>query len=157
MHSNLDTEFQIKTDILIKFMRLSSGMRIVFWRSLVVIFIVLGFIGALLPGMPTTVFLILAAWAASKGWPKMDTWLLNHPKYGPTLRNWREHGTVPRKAKWFASIMMLVSGVIMLLTNAPLMVKIFTDLIMLIVAIWLWTRPEQASNVEDHQNKKTLE
>lgn len=117
-------------------------MKTLFWRSLVVVFVILGFIGALLPGMPTTVFLILAAWAASKGWPQMDAWLLNHPKYGPTLRAWRENGTVPRKAKWFASIMMLVSGLIMLFTSAPIAVKIFTDLIMLIVGIWLWTRPE---------------
>ncbi|MGZ7881672.1 YbaN family protein [Acinetobacter soli] len=117
-------------------------MKTLFWRTLVVIFIILGIIGAILPGMPTTVFLILAAWAASKGWPEMDAWLLNHPKYGPTLRDWRAHGTVPRKAKWIASIMMLISGILMLFTNAPLWVKIFTDSIMLIVAIWLWLRPD---------------
>ncbi|TCM65815.1 hypothetical protein EC844_11461 [Acinetobacter calcoaceticus] len=117
-------------------------MKILFWRSLVIIFIILGFIGALLPGMPTTVFLILAAWAASKGWPQMDAWLLNHPKYGQTLRNWREKGTVPRKAKWFASIMMLISAVIMLFTSAPFWVKVFTNLSMLLVSIWLWLRPE---------------
>lgn len=120
-------------------------MKILFWRSLVVIFIILGFIGAILPGMPTTVFLILAAWAASKGWPQMDAWLLNHPKYGTTLRSWRENGTVPRKAKWLASMMMLISAVVMLLTNAPIWVKIFTDLIMLSVAIWLWLRPEPSA------------
>ncbi len=120
-------------------------MKTLFWRTLVVIFIILGIIGAILPGMPTTVFLILAAWAASKGWPEMDAWLLNHPKYGPTLRDWRAHGTVPRKAKWIASIMMLISGTLMLFTNAPLWVKIFTDSIMLIVAIWLWLRPEPTS------------
>lgn len=117
-------------------------MKMLFWRSLVVIFVILGFIGALLPGMPTTVFLILAAWAASKGWPQMDAWLLNHPKYGATLRAWRENGTVPRKAKWFASIMMLISAMIMLFTNAPLLVKVFTDLTMLSVLTWLWLRPE---------------
>ncbi|ADY82843.1 MULTISPECIES: YbaN family protein [Acinetobacter] len=117
-------------------------MRTLFWRSLVVIFITLGIIGAILPGMPTTVFLILAAWAASKGWPQMDDWLLNHPKYGPTLRDWRTNGTVPRKAKWIASIMMAISGLIMLFTSAPLWVKIFTDTTMLIVAVWLWLRPE---------------
>ena len=117
-------------------------MKVLFWRSLVVLFVILGFIGAILPGMPTTVFLILAAWAASKGWPQMDAWLLNHPKYGPTLRNWRENGTVPRKAKWIATIMMLFSGILMLFTNAPFWVKIFTDVTMLIVAIWLWLRPE---------------
>ena len=121
---------------------MSPVMKILFWRSLVILFIVLGFIGAILPGMPTTVFLILSAWAASKGWPQMDEWLLNHPKYGATLRNWREHGTVPRKAKWIACIMMLVSAIVMLFTNAPYLVKIFTNLTMLIVAIWLCTRPE---------------
>lgn len=119
-------------------------MKTLFWRTLVVIFIILGVIGAILPGMPTTVFLILAAWAASKGWPEMDEWLLNHPKYGPTLRDWRAHGTVPRKAKWIASIMMLISAIMMLFTNAPFWVKVFTDTTMLIVAIWLWLRPEPA-------------
>ncbi|MEB3754857.1 YbaN family protein [Acinetobacter sp. MD2(2019)] len=123
-------------------------MKNLFWRFLVVVFIVLGMIGAVLPGMPTTVFLILAAWAASKGWPEMDAWLLNHPKYGPTLKNWREHGTVPRKVKWIASSMMLVSGIVMLFTNAPFWVKVFTDVTMLIVAIWLWCRPEPANEYE---------
>ncbi|WP_173912741.1 YbaN family protein [Acinetobacter sp. Marseille-Q1618] len=117
-------------------------MRVLFWRSLVIIFIVLGFIGALLPGMPTTVFLILALWAASKGWPQVHDKLLNHPKYGATLRAWRDNGTVPRKAKWFATLMMTGSAVLMLFTTAPVAVKIFTNLTMLIVAIWLWMRPE---------------
>lgn len=123
----------------------NSAMRTLFWRSLVVIFIILGFIGALLPGMPTTVFLILAAWSASKGWPQMDAWLLSHPKYGATLRAWRANGTVPLKAKWLASVMMSMSAILMLFTTAPLWVKIFTDVTMLSVAIWLWLRPESVS------------
>lgn len=121
-------------------------MKTLFWRILVSIFVILAMIGAILPGMPTTIFLILAAWAASKGWPQMDAWLLNHPKYGVTLRNWREYGTVPRKAKYWASGMMFVSAMIMLFTRAPLLVKVFTDLTMLIVAIWLWQRPEPAAH-----------
>ena len=131
-------------------------MKTLFWRSLVVIFAILGFIGALLPGMPTTVFLILAAWASSKGWPQMDAWLLNHPKYGPTLRAWRENGTVPRKAKWFASVMMLISAILMLFTNAPLLVKVFTNLTMLAVSIWLWKRPEPLKEfIQIDQSKTT--
>lgn len=130
-------------------------MKTLFWRSLVVIFVILGFIGALLPGMPTTVFLILAAWAASKGWPQMDAWLLNHPKYGPTLRAWRKNGTVPRKAKWFASVMMLISAILMLFTNAPLLVKVFTNLTMLAVSIWLWKRPEPVKEIIQIDQSKT--
>ncbi|MHA3116804.1 DUF454 domain-containing protein [Acinetobacter sp. ANC 4635] len=121
-------------------------MKTLFWRILVSIFVILAMIGAILPGMPTTIFLILAAWAASKGWPQMDAWLLNHPKYGITLRNWREHGTVPRKAKYLASAMMFVSAMIMLFTRAPLLVKVFTDITMLIIVIWLWQRPEPAAH-----------
>ena len=117
-------------------------MKTLFWRALVVIFVILGAIGAVLPGMPTTVFLILAAWAAAKGWPQMDAWLLNHPKYGKTIRAWRENGTVPRKAKWLASVMMLMSAIAMLFTPAPFWVKVFTNVTMLCVAIWLWLRPE---------------
>ncbi len=117
-------------------------MKTLFWRSLVCLFMLLAIIGALLPGMPTTVFLILAAWAASKGWPQMDAWLMAHPKYGVNLRNWREHGTVARKVKLIAVGMMLLSGIAMLFTNAPFAVKLFTDITMLLVAIWLFSRPE---------------
>lgn len=117
-------------------------MKTLFWRSLVVLFIILAIIGAILPGMPTTVFLILAGWAASKGWPEVDAWLLQHPKYGNTLKQWRQHKIVPRKAKYWAISMMAISATLMLYTTAPLWVKIFTNTIMLIVGIWLWTRPE---------------
>ena len=126
-------------------------MQSLLWRSLVVIFVILGFIGALLPGMPTTVFLILAAWASSRGWPQMDNWLLNHPKYGSTLRDWRANGTVPRKAKWFATIMMSISAVIMLFTTAPVAVKVFTNTTMLVVCIWLWLRPEPQPPTQEEE------
>ncbi|RYZ88817.1 MAG: DUF454 domain-containing protein [Moraxellaceae bacterium] len=117
-------------------------MHMLFWRSLVILFLILGFIGALLPGMPTTVFLILAAWAASKGWPALDAWLINHPKYGYLIREWRANRTIPRRAKVIAIGMMGVSAILLQLTPAPYWVKIFTDSIMVIVAIWMWTRPE---------------
>lgn len=124
-------------------------MYIFFWRSLVIIFLVLAFIGVLLPGMPTTVFLILAAWAASKGWPALDHWLTNHPRYGQLIREWRENRTIPRRAKIIATVMMTCSGTLMLFTNAPLAVKVFTDGIMLAVLIWMWTRPEPIAALKD--------
>lgn len=130
-------------------------MQIFLWRSLVIIFLVLAFIGVLLPGLPTTVFLILAAWAASKGWPAIENWLVNHPRYGHLIREWRANRTIPRKAKIIAILMMLCSGALMVFTNAPLMVKVFTDGVMLIVAIWMWTRPEPQQQLE--KNSSTQE
>jgi uncharacterized membrane protein YbaN (DUF454 family) len=120
-------------------------MRVFFWRSVVIFFLILAFIGVLLPGVPFTVFLILAAWAASKGWPALDHWLLNHPKYGHLIRDWRANGTIPRRAKVIASVMMLCSGILMLFTKAPFLVKVFTDSVMLLVCLWMWLRPEPQS------------
>lgn len=62
-------------------------------------------IGAFLPVMPTTIFLILATWCFGKSSPRLEAWLLEHPRFGPGLRRWREEGAVPLKAK-----LMAVSG-----------------------------------------------
>jgi len=68
------------------------------------VFVALGIIGAFLPVMPTTVFLILAAGCFARSSPRLEAWLLNHPKFGPTLRAWREHGAIPPRAKLYASL-----------------------------------------------------
>ena len=64
--------------------------------------VALGFVGAMLPVMPTTIFLILAAWFFGRSSPRFEKWLLEHPVFGPTLAQWREHGAVPRRVKWIA-------------------------------------------------------
>ena len=59
----------------------------------------LGFIGIFVPGLPTTIFLIIALWAFTKSSKKLRFWLLNHKRFGPILRNWQEYKVVPLKAK----------------------------------------------------------
>ena len=64
--------------------------------------VALGLVGAILPVMPTTIFLILAAWFFGRSSPRFEKWLLEHPVFGPTLVHWREHGAVPTRVKWIA-------------------------------------------------------
>ena len=65
-------------------------------------FTALGVVGAFLPLLPTTVFLILAAACFAKSSPRMEAWILDHKDFGPLVRAWRENGAIPRKAKVLA-------------------------------------------------------
>ncbi len=68
----------------------------------------LGFMGILLPGMPATVFFIAAAACFTRGSERLLHWVLNLPKVGPLVRNYREGRGMPRSAKVWATVMMLV-------------------------------------------------
>ena len=72
--------------------------------ALGVLFVGLGIIGAFLPLMPTTIFIILAAGCFARSSPRLEAWLLNHKTFGPSLRAWRENGAIPRKGKIFACL-----------------------------------------------------
>lgn len=120
------------------------------WRALALIAVMLGFIGVIVPGMPTTVFMLMGAAAASRGWPALHDWLLTHPRFGPPIIEWREHGAVPRKAKWFALGSMVLSMWIICTSPSALWVKWWIPSLMSLILIWLWTRPEIKSCTPEH-------
>ena len=71
----------------------------------------LAFVGTFVPGIPTTIFLIIALWAFAKSSKKFHSWLLNHKRFGPILQNWESHKVVPRKAK-ILMVILQISAVI---------------------------------------------
>ncbi|ART79194.1 YbaN family protein [Oceanisphaera avium] len=82
-------------------------MRIVF-ALLGGLALLLGIIGVFLPVMPTTPFILLAAFLFSKSSPKIHAWLVNHPWFGPLIQDWQAHrGVRPhirRRALWMMAI-----------------------------------------------------
>lgn len=120
----------------------TRALKLLFWRALALVCVGLGLVGVVLPGLPTVPFLLLAAWAASRGWPALERWLLEHPRHGPTVRQWRERGAVPRRAKWLSSAMMAASAVIMGLIGVPVWALALAVVTMTAVAVWMWRRPE---------------
>ena len=80
----------------------------------------LGVIGIVLPGLPTTPFILLAAWGAARGSQRLHDWMQTHRLFGPMIRDWEASGAVSRRAKWAATITMLVCAVVMFLTAPKL-------------------------------------
>lgn len=71
-------------------------------------FVALGVAGIFLPVLPTTPFMLVAAACFARSSDRFYNWLLGHPLFGATVREWREHHSIPRRAKWTAIIMMVV-------------------------------------------------
>lgn len=68
-----------------------------------------GFVGIFVPLLPTTPFVLLAAMCYSRGSDRFHAWILDHPRFGPTIHAWREHGAIGVRAKVVATIMLVLS------------------------------------------------
>lgn len=112
------------------------------WLLLAYVSLGLALLGVVLPGLPTTPFVLVAAWAAAQGSPRLHAWLLAHHTFGPLIRNWQRYGAVSRSAKWLASVMMLLCAFI-LWWFAPNPWAHWPPIaVMAVVSVWLWRRAE---------------
>jgi len=112
------------------------------YAALAGIALALGVIGLFLPVIPTTPFVIVAAWAAAKGSPRLHQWLWNHPQIGPLLHAWYTKRAVPRRAKWFACITMSISWISLYVMGMSGIILGVIALLFIAVCIFLITRPE---------------
>ena len=102
----------------------------------------LGILGAFLPVLPTTPFLLLAAYLYSKSSPKLHAWLLKHKYFGRPLRDWHEKGVIGIKSKLVATIMiMLVIFFRFPSLNLNIGILFIATTILIGVLIFIWDRP----------------
>jgi hypothetical protein len=83
-------------------------VRVVF-AALGTAFVLLGTLGLFLPVLPTTPFLLLAAACYARSSRRVFNWLLGHPRFGPLIREWREHRSMPYRAKRTALLLIAAS------------------------------------------------
>lgn len=107
--------------------------------------ILLGIIGAVLPLIPTTPFILVAAFCFSRSSERLHQYLLNNKIFGKVIKDWENDGVIPLKVKLLATSMMLI------MVSYPLIFKSFhiglkavVVMTVLMVMAYIWTRPSQA-------------
>jgi hypothetical protein len=103
----------------------------------------LGFVGVFVPGIPTTIFLIIALWAFTKSSKKLRHWLLNHKRFGPILNNWQQHKVVPRRAKILMVVLMSLAVVLFYYSLQNIYLTIGLIIILVPVAIYVISLPSK--------------
>lgn len=112
------------------------------------IWLALGFIsvgaaaaGVVLPLVPATPFLLVAAFAFARSSPRLQAWLLGHPRFGPLITDWRTEGAISRPTKTVALATMAVTpGVTWALGGGATILAIQIG-VLTICALFITTRP----------------
>ena len=78
------------------------------WLVVGLVAVGVGTIGIVVPGLPTTVFFIVAAWCFSRSSPRLERWVLNLPRVGPMVGDYRAGLGMPLRAKAIAISMIAV-------------------------------------------------
>lgn len=86
--------------------------------------LILGIVGAFLPGLPTTVFILIAAYFYSKSSDRLYRALINSKRFGKIIRDWEESKIMPSRAKFIAYISMLISSVVVLFSDIDIVVRL---------------------------------
>ena len=98
--------------------------------------------GVILPILPTTPMLLVAAWAFGKSSPELAERIRNHKVFGPSVRDWQDHGAIALRAKSLAIGIMALMGVWLWgFGNLPLWLNLLISAIMAGASIYVGSRP----------------
>jgi len=110
----------------------------------------MAYIGFITPGIPFSIFLVMAAWAFAKSSPKMEAWLYNHPWFGKFLTNWNKKRVFPTRGKYLMVAMMASTLIFTYYFTANLNAILWSGGFMALVAIWAWRYP---GSVEEYNRR----
>lgn len=121
-------------------MKVAAFLRL-FWITLGLLAIALGVLGIFLPLLPTTVFLLLAAFCFARSSPRLHGWLLGHPTFGPPISDWQQHGAISLRAKRLAVATMALVLVLSVALGLAAWLVTLQAVVLSAVALFILTRP----------------
>lgn len=111
------------------------------WMAAGLLFVALGAVGAFLPILPTVPFLLLACFCFARGNPAWEQRLLDQPRWGPPLLDWKNRRAISRKAK-VSALVAMGAGVLITALTAGWPWWLVVLAIVSITGSWIWTRAE---------------
>tara|TARA_B100001094_G_scaffold131334_1_gene127178 strand:+ start:366 stop:848 length:483 start_codon:yes stop_codon:yes gene_type:complete len=102
----------------------------------------LGYVGIVVPGLPTTVFILIAAWAFSKCSTKFTYWIENHRLFGPMVLNWQQYKGLSRRAKKVAILTIIPTFAFTIFVAFSIIGDLIFGFFGIALCTWLATRPE---------------
>ena len=102
----------------------------------------LGYVGIVIPGLPTTVFILISAWAFSKCSDRFSMWLESHRIFGPIILNWQTYRGLSRRAKKLAISMIIPTFAFTIYVAFSLIGDVIFGAFGISLCVWLATRPE---------------
>jgi len=104
----------------------------------------LGIAGLVLPVLPTTPFMLLAAACFARSSPRFHRWLLHHRTFGPTVREWESHRASPWKTKlWAIALMSATLAISIVFFVKPPWLKVALAVFGAVLAVWLYRVPSR--------------
>lgn len=120
----------------------------ILWGGLGGISVGLGAAGVVLPLLPTTPFMLLAAFCFARSSPRLERWLTKHPRFGPAIRDWQAHGAISKRGKGMALVAIAVTiGISLALGLSPLILSV-QALALSMVCLFILTRPTAPAKPE---------
>ncbi len=105
----------------------------------------LGMIGVFLPLLPTVPFLLLSAFCFGRSSQRLHDWLLQHPRFGPPIADWREHGEISFPAKRLATLAVALTFAVSLYLGVRSTILVVQAIALACVLVFIWTRPSRSS------------
>lgn len=101
-----------------------------------------GIAGIVLPLVPTTPFILLAAFCFARSSPRLEHWILNHRTFSPMIVHWHRHRSIDRRAKRLALLLMGAAFLISVALQVPLWLLAMQGAVLVAVAAFLLSRPD---------------
>ncbi len=111
------------------------------WLVVGLVSLALGVLGVALPLLPTTPFVLLAAFAFAQSSERLHDWLVGHNIFGPLIENWRRYGAISNTAKKSSLVSMIAIVTLSLFLGAPTYVVVIQVIVLSTSAAFILTRP----------------